>query len=122
LAIAYSAAPFFLLGAVWTCWGSAFYLTPESGYNLKRLAWCIASSFLGFAALAFLYCRNEDSPFPSYVTYYPAALVASSSLVFAACHLFAQSSNFVFYPLSFGACVILALYIDRPKDLPGFSR
>jgi len=45
--------------------------------KLDRFLWCLSASFFGFFILAFHLRRVPESPFPAYVTYYPAILVLS---------------------------------------------
>jgi len=81
--------------------------------KLDRFLWCLSASFFGFFILAFHLRRVPESPFPAYVTYYPAILVAQSALVFSVTHFFTASSGFTFYYLSFAVCFILAVTIDN---------
>jgi hypothetical protein len=91
-----------------------FYLVPRpASYQFDRFLWCLFASFFGFSVLAFHLRRVPESPFPAYVTYYPAILVAQSALVFSITHCFTASSGFVFYYLSFAVCYILAVTIDN---------
>ena len=43
----------------------------------------MSASFFGFSVLAFQLRHIPKSPFPEYITYYPAVLVAQSALVFS---------------------------------------
>lgn len=91
-----------------------FYLEPQLGsYQFDRFLWCLSISFLGFSVLVFQLWHHPQSTFPSYVTYYPAMLVAQSAPVFSISHLFTASSGFAFYYLSFAICLILAVQIDN---------
>jgi len=90
-----------------------FFLQPKPDpYNQHRFLWCFACSLLPFSVLAFRLRHHATSPFPLYITYYPFVLLAISALVFSACHIFAVTSGFVFYYLSFGLCAILAYLVD----------
>jgi hypothetical protein len=91
-----------------------FYLEPRSTtYQFDRFLWCLSASFFGFSVLAFRLRHNEKSPFPEYITYYPALLVVQAALVFSVTHFFTASSNFTFYYLSFAVCFILAFTVDN---------
>ena len=91
-----------------------FYLEPRStSYQFDRFLWCLSASFFGFSVLAVQLRHNPKSPFPEYVTYYPAMLVAQSALVFSVTHFFTASSGFTFYYLSFAVCFILAVTVDN---------
>jgi hypothetical protein len=91
-----------------------FYLEPRlASYQLDRFLWCLSASFFGFFILAFHLRRVQESPFPAYVTYYPAILVAQAALVLSITHCFTASSGFTFYYLSFAVCFILAVTIDN---------
>jgi hypothetical protein len=114
----YYSVGYFILGILIICWrlrfDNLFYLKVEiDSYNYDRLWWCLASSCIGFAALAFRLRYNPKPPFPNYIYYYPFMLIVISALVFSACHLFEASSGFVFYSLSFALCVILSFLVDR---------
>jgi hypothetical protein len=90
-----------------------FYLEPRStSYQFDRFLWCLSASFFGFSVLAFQLRHVPESPFPVYITYYPAILVAQSALVFSVTHFFTASSGFTFYYLSFAVCFILAVTVD----------
>lgn len=82
-------------------------------YLFSRFLWCVGSSFLGFAVLAFHTRNNESSPFPQYISYYPIVLIAFSSLIFAICFLSDKASGIIFYYLSFSVCFITAFYVDE---------
>src|SRR6266516_3776630 len=72
-----------------------FYLEPRStSYQFDRFLWCLSASFFGFSVLAFRLRHTPESPFPVYITYYPAILVAQSALVFSVAHFFTVSSGF----------------------------
>jgi hypothetical protein len=91
-----------------------FYLEPRStSYQFDRFLWCLSASFFGFSVLAVRLRHNPKSPFPEYITYYPAMLVAQSALVFSVTHFFTASSGFTFYYLSFAVCFILAVTVDN---------
>ena len=91
-----------------------FYLEPRpTSYQFDRFLWCLSASFFGFFILAFHLRRVQESPFPAYVTYYSAILVAQSALVLSITHRFTASSGFTFYYLSFAVCFILAVTIDN---------
>jgi hypothetical protein len=90
-----------------------FYLEPRStSYQFDRFLWCLSASCFGFSVLAFQLRHVPESPFPVYITYYPAILVAQSALVFSVTHFFTASSGFTFYYLSFAVCFILAVTVD----------
>jgi len=91
-----------------------FYLSVISdSYNLYRYLWCISCSSFGFSVLSFHVRTHPNSPFPSFITYYPVLLFVISALVFSICHLFEATSNFVFYYLSFGLCFAMGYLIDN---------
>ena len=90
-----------------------FYLEPRcASYQFDRFLWCLSASFFGFSVLAVQLRHNPKSPFPEYITYYPAMLVAQSALVFSVTHFFTASSGFTFYYLSFAVCFMLAVTVD----------
>ena len=90
-----------------------FYLEPQSAsYQPYRFLWCLSASSLGFSVLAFKLRRVPKLPYPLYITYYPALLVAQSALVFSVAHFFTASSGFTFYYLSFAVCFMLAVTVD----------
>jgi len=91
-----------------------FYLEPRpTSYQFDRFLWCLSASFFGFSVLAFQLRCVQESPWPGYITYYPAFLVVQSALVFSVTHFFAASSGFTFYYLSFAVCFILAVTVDN---------
>ena len=90
-----------------------FYQNPSPvSYNFDRYIWCLGSSFIGFSVLAYQLRHIEQTPFPEYFTYYPVVLAVISALIFSACHLFQQTSGFVFYYLSSSGCIILSFLVD----------
>ena len=94
-----------------------FYIEQQVGsYQFDRFLWCLSASCFGFSILVFQLWHHPESTFPSYVTYYPAMLVAVSALVFSISHLFTASSGFVFYYLSFdGRSELLRTKQDQPN-------
>ena len=84
----------------------------DDSYNWYRFLWCLCSSFLGFSVLSFHVRNHKNSPFPSFITYYPFLLFVISALVFSVCHLFDKSSGFIYYYLSFPICFILGYLVD----------
>jgi hypothetical protein len=91
-----------------------FFLEPRpTSYQFDRFLWCLSASFFAFSVLAFQLRHIPQSPFPVYITYYPAILVAQSALVFSVTHFFTASSGFTFYYLSFAVCFILAVTVDN---------
>ena len=109
------AAIYFVLGMLLICLfrSDIFYLDADTkSWNIWRGIFCLASSFIGFACIAFVLRNNPKSPIPAYVTHYPLQLAAMSALVFAVLHLFAKTSNFVFYYFSFALCFSLGYLVD----------
>lgn len=95
-----------------------FYLYADpTSYNLARLWWCLAASLLGFSFLSIQVLNHRNSPLPAFLRYYPVMLLVSATLVFSACHLFRESSGFVFYPLSFSVSFILGYVVDKFFDI-----
>lgn len=91
-----------------------FYTTvAQFSYNFDRFLWCLSSSLIGFSFLAFNLRHHSKSPFPTYLYYYPAILIITSSLVFGIFHIFKETSGFNFYFLSFSACFILSYLVDN---------
>lgn len=90
-----------------------FYLTttPDS-WNVFRYVWCFSSSCLGFAAVAIVHRRVEQSPFPEYAIHYPLQLLAMSAIVVGVLHLSVATSGFVFYYLGFGLSFTLGFLVD----------
>lgn len=80
--------------------------------NLPRYFWCLGWSCLGFSGIAFYWCRSNKTPFPIYATSYPILLAIISALVFSVCHLFEETSGFVFYYLSAGLSGFFAYFVD----------
>lgn len=80
--------------------------------NFSRFLWCLGGSFIGFSGIAFYWCHSDKTPFPAYATSYPILLVIISSIIFSVCHLFEETSGFVFYYLSIGLSGFLAYFID----------
>ena len=103
---------------LWYRGNELFYLVPQpDSYNFDRFLWCLSSSLIGFSFLSVEFWSHSTSPFPRYITYYPVLLIVISSLVFSTCQLFEGSKGFIFYYLSFGACVVLAFLVDQFWEL-----
>jgi hypothetical protein len=109
------AAGFLLLGALALLWSTFdmpnYYLTGKR-FHFHRFLWCAGFSFLGFGVLAIRLRSLPQSPWPSYVTYYPPMLIAISALVYSICFLFSEARGGTFYPLSASACFIMAHLVD----------
>ena len=109
----------FILNGLVLCWPPAFfYDEPLKGFiNLRRLPWCIAWAFLGFAAIAYRSSKksHKEPAYKSYFTTYPTILVLSSVLVFSVLHLFDPSSTYLFYPLAAALSFILGYSADNFK-------
>jgi hypothetical protein len=106
---------YFVVGLflIWIFRNSTFYLDVKTGaWNIHRYIWCLASSCIGFSAIAFKLRKHDKSPFPLYVTHYPLQLLANSALVFAILHLSNKTSNFSFYYFAFGLCYTLGYLVD----------
>jgi len=91
-----------------------FYLQAlKDSWNFYRFIWCFASSSFGFANIALISRKSDNSPLPQYLTYYPLQLLASSALIFSFLHLSEKTSGFLFYYLSFPLCFILGYLVDK---------
>ena len=105
---------------VWFFREKIFYLNPTEGYNFFRFLWCIACSFLGFSALAFLLAVTPPNPklgpyvsiIPNYITYYPFILIIISCLVFSIFSSIKATNGYIFYYASFVTCFILGYLAD----------
>ncbi len=84
-----------------------------NSYNFWRFLWSLSCSFVSFSILVYHNRFLVNSPFPTFVYYYPFLFLIISSLVFSACHLFPQSSNYVFYYISFSFCSIFSYLADK---------
>ena len=89
-----------------------YFKLKEFSWNIDRFIWWGSAVFLGFAATAFNFIHNTDSPFPGYLSYYPIQLLAMATLVFGTFHVFEATSGFLFYYFSFGACFTLGYGVD----------
>jgi hypothetical protein len=93
--------------------GSMFYHeVPAGSWNIYRFWWCFSSVYFGFAMVAFVHRRVQISPFPDYILMYPFQLLAISSIVFGGLHLFAATSKYLFYYLSFGVGLTMGFMVD----------
>ncbi len=90
-----------------------FYIDPSIvETNFDRYLWCVSSAFFGFSFLSFQLRNHPNSPFPSYLTYYPFLLFVISTFVFSICHIFENTGGFVFYYLSFFISFVLGYLVD----------
>lgn len=96
----------------------------ESTWHLYRLLWCAFAALLGFGGIAFALRYHPPSPFPTYITYYPAQIALIAVATHGLLHCFEATSGFVFYYLAFAICLYCGYYIDfwqkKIRDL--FSR
>lgn len=90
-----------------------YFQVLKDSWNFYRFIWCFASSSFGFANIALISRKNDNSPLPQYLTYYPLQLLASSALIFSFLHFSEKTSGFLFYYLSFPLCFILGYLVDR---------
>ena len=90
-----------------------FYIIPSLDFNIYRWFWTMLCSWFGFGVLILKNIpQNQSDPSLDYYTYYPVLLVVISSIVFSILHLFPQTSNFIFYYLSFSLCFIFGYMVD----------
>jgi len=87
----------------------------ETGLRF-RLMWCFGWSMIGFSGAAVSDCRRKtadvQSPFPSYIYFYPMFLIANSFLIFGLVNLKNQPGQIFFYPMSAFICLNLGFWID----------
>jgi hypothetical protein len=111
--LAYLAAALVCLVGALTWQDSVFYTDLSSStWHLGRLVWCCFPTFLGFSLIAFENRRNQTSPFPKYLLYYPFHLIMLTVATHGALHCFTATSGFVFYYLSFSVCFFLSYHVD----------
>jgi len=112
---------FYLIAAVTIVYylrDKMFYLDKKGNFDdLFRFAWCVSSSFVGFALIASQSRFSEKLPYGPYLFYYPVLLLMISSLVFSLVSIFDVTSNYIFYFLSFPLCFILSFLTDSFWDM-----
>ena len=97
-----------------------FYNQAIDGFgNIYRFFWVLPFSFIGFSLLALLVAKNggskDDKPWVSYIFNYLPRLIALSLIIFSVLHIFAATSNYIFYFLSSGMALYLGYNIDGVK-------
>ena len=107
---------------------SLFLFSPDSCVTKeciwRKFLWCFSCTSIGFAAIAFHWSRQPDSPLPDYIIYYPLQLIAIALLVLFLLIYWiwwkpqiptlipTEMKEYIFYSLSGSLCFTLGFYVD----------
>jgi hypothetical protein len=94
-----------------------YYDALDHSFNLDRYLWSVASALLGFSFLSYRVIEHSNSPFPSFIVYYPILLLIIAAISFSFCHAFQRTSGFVYYYLSFSISFCFGFLVDRFWDI-----
>jgi hypothetical protein len=92
-----------------------FYLClNESSFNFFRFLWCFFSAIWGFSAVVLYFIYSKECSFRHYIITFPILCLAYAAMIFSLLHLWPNTSNFVFYYLSFALCFMLGFKNVEP--------